>query len=235
MFETFENTNESVGLAKDASWQQGISNFDSGGRSLEKPAVLPWASASGASYMYYDVMIECYLDSGIVVHRHLPQSNPKSDSLGGVDMFQSDIDEIKDSGVHLKSNDDFEDVEQRMAHSIYRFCLRGEAIRVGYQVPIPKLLTVCGVKAIPDDSSYQKAYNKLVPANYSGVPMFYAAWELWYTVVKPPKKDQLPPPNLAEHIRADTPLPDNMQSPWTLPDQNAQTSRPPQLGNFIQG
>lgn len=237
MFNLFQNTNTAVGLSPSARFQQGISNVDDLGISAESKIKLPYIKDSVASYFYYDVHISCYLDSGIVVHRHLPQSNPIADSLGGIDFASPTIDKVTSFGVNTKSVDSFTDTVQRMAHSIYRFCLRGEAIRASYQVPIPKIVTICGVPAIPDDADNQKAYNKVV-ANYSGVPVFYAAWELWYTVAVPPEEQQTPPANLGEHIRGDAVLPDSIQGPWSQPDSVAQKAQPKttlNLQNPVQG
>jgi hypothetical protein len=210
----------------------GVSDLDSG-IILEKGAKLPWASMSRASYMYYDCYVQLYLDSGMVVHRQLPQSNPaKNDTLGTVFIGDKDIDEIKDMGVNSVSKDTYTDTVQRMAHAVYRFALRGQALRVGYQIPIPCMKTVGGVPAIPDDSTPQTAFNRIL-GNYSGVALWHARWELWYTVAVPPKEDVLPPANLAAHIRGDQELPDNIQVPWTYPDVHAEPAIPGQLLNPI--
>lgn len=231
-FAVFQNENLAAGLPQRSTYQVGVSDVDDGTR-MEQGITLPWPSESKASYVYYDCWIECELDSGIVVHRQLPQYSTAADSLGVADMFNTGLETITKQGVNTISAGRFTDTTQRMAHSIYRFCLRGIALRIGYQVPIPKLLTVGGVTAIPDDEIKQKAYNKIV-GNYSGVPMWKAEWSQWYTVAAPPITQQLPPPNLAEHIRASDTLPAALQAPWSEPDDDAVPSAPP-LGNIVRG
>ena len=188
------------------------------------------------SWLDYQCWVECELDSGIVVHRPLPQRPlrqrsgnppvPDADSLGGVDVDNNGLHIGSTRSVNLKSKDDFQDVPQRMATSRYRFCLKGFAWRVGHLIPIPKLESVAGVMAVPDDEKPQKAVCRLVGGN-SGVPLYFAMWELWYTVVRPPKKPQTPPANLAQHIRADAPLPNGIQVPIAGPDDNATRDTPP--------
>lgn len=233
-FALFENENVADDLSEDAPFQSGVSNFDTESTSPEKGILIPWASEGDASWVYYDVAIACLLDNGVVVHRHLPQASKANDTLSSVDITDANIDKITGRGVNLKSVDDYDDVVQRMAHSRYWFRLYGQAMRVGHQVPIPGLKTVAGVKAIPHDENPQWGYNKIV-GNYSGVPLWYAQWSLWYTVSDPPKTAQVPPPNLAAHIAGDVKLPDGMQAPFSQPDDEAEASNPIQFMNPLQG
>lgn len=175
-----------------------------------------------ANWLYYDVTLGCVLDSGVVVHRRLPQVDNEYDTLGTCDIDGADIDALTGLGVNLKSNDRFEDVVQRMAHSQYWFRLWGQALRIGEQVPIPRLKEVAGVKAVPyDQDNPQWGYNKIA-GNYSGQILWYAQWSQWYTLAKPPRRDHLPPQNVGQHIAASKLVPVGMQSPWSLPDDNAQ-------------
>jgi hypothetical protein len=169
-----------------------------------------------ANWVYYDCALGCVLDSGIVVHRRLPQHDYEPDTLASCYADEAGIDTLTGLGVNLKSNDKFQDVVQRMAHSRYWFKLWGQAMRVGEQVPIPGLKEVGGVKAYPHDSNPQWAYNKVV-GNYSGQVLWYAQWSLWYTLAEPPKKNQNPPANLAQHIGVAKSAPVGMQAPWTQP------------------
>lgn len=226
------NENVSNGLSKDAQFQVGVSDFDTLGKPAESGILLPIASDASASWVYYDVALACQLDSGIVVHRRLPQVDNTADTLASCMITDKDIDKLTGKGVNLISNDKFADVVQRMAHAQYWFRLYGQAMRVGYQIPIPGLKQVGGVKAIPHDENRQWAYNKIV-GNYSGVILWYAQWSLWYTVAAPPVSQQVPPPNLAVHIAGDAKLPEGMQSPFSQPDDNAQTTMP--LTQGIQG
>ncbi len=81
---------------------------------------------------------------------------------------------------------------------------------------------VAGVPAYPDEIQWCRG--NVVIGNYSGVPIFFNQWELWYFVTIPPRVQQVPPPNLAQHIRADAQLPTGMQAPFSLQDQQAKTT-----------
>lgn len=231
-FAIFQDENIAQGIAKNSQFQAGVSDFDPYGNTLEKGVLLP-TPGGNATWVHYENTIYCVLDSGIVTHRTLPQFNTAPDTLASCMITDTNIDKITGKGVNTKSVDQFADVVQRMAHSQYRFCMKGEAMRVGEQVPIPGLKLVGGVSAIPHDNNPQWAYNKIA-GNYSGVILWYAEWELWYTVAVPPRSQQLPPPNLAQHIAADSPYPTGgIQAPISQPDDNAQTNNP--VGNLQSG
>ena len=233
MFQLFQNENLVRGLAEDSPFQVGISDLDPGAV-LEQGVTIPWMSDASASFVYYDCWITSYLDPGIVVHRHLPQANPSlPDSLGVTTLNDGSADKYEDDGVNTKSKDSFNDIVQRMAHSQYWFCLRGLALRIGKQVPIPKILLICGQVAVPHYPP-EMAYNKIV-GNYSGIPLWKAEWALWYTTSVQPRYNVVPPTNLAAHIRADQQLPDELQAPFSQPDPNAQPAEPPGLQNPIGG
>lgn len=226
-------------------YEPGISHSDDS-NFLEQGVLFPWLVDPEVSWLEYQCFVECHLDSGVVTHRPLPQSTlrtrpgsppiPDADTLSTFNVYDPKMGSsgvpgnnnlnTRTLGVNLKSKDDFEDVPQRMAHSIYRFCLKGHAIRVGYQIPIPRLESIGGIPAVPDDDPPQRASNRLV-GNNSGIPIYMAQWELWYTVAVPPKEAALPPPNLAEHIRADRAVPDGIQVPVSLPDDNTTRLPPP--------
>lgn len=232
-FAQFKNENEAAGLPIKGNFQAGVSNVDSG-MNNERGILIPWASDPSASWMYYDITLSCILDSGIVTHRHLPQVDNTADTLASCFVSDPDIDKIINKGVNLKSNDRYDDVVQRMAHSQYRFCLSGQAIRIGYQVPIPGLVKMSnGAKFIPHDGNPQRAFNKIA-GNYSGVPLWYAKWELWYTLASAPKVQMSPPANLAAHIGADETLPEGMQAPQSQPDSEALPNAPGQIASQFQ-
>ncbi len=223
-FAVFQNENVADGISQNSAYQVGISDVDPG-TLIEQGILIPFVSQSGATYLYYDAWLEIELDDGIVVHRQLPQVATAPDLLGTTDMFDAALEQNTTDGVNTISVGRFTDTVQRMAHSIYRFNLRGIALRLAYPVPIPVLKSVGGVPAIPDDEIRQKAYNKIA-GNYSGVSLYKAEWSLWYTVSVPPNAQQVAPPNLAEHIRATDTLPTGQQSPWTSRDTNAVDSAP---------
>lgn len=237
MVAIFQNENVTQGLPKTSRFQAGVSNFDPGGVPPEQNVFLPGNPLDTASWVYYDICLASVLDPGIVTHRHLPQVDADPDTLASCIITDPNIDKITGRGVNLISNDQYEDVVQRMAHSVYWFRLFGQALRIGEQVPIPGLKTVAGVKAVPHDANPQNAWNKIV-GNYSGLPLWHAYWSLWYTLASPPKKQQVPPPNLAQHISGDVKLPEGMQAPFSVPDGAAQSTnpiKPPTLLNPLPG
>lgn len=229
--------NQTQGLPTNSKFKAGISNFDPPGTPIEQGAFLLGSQEASASWVYYDIALVNVLDSGIVVHRHLPQKDTKKDTLASCFIEDPSIDKISGRGVNIISNDKFNDTVQRMAHGVYWFRLYGQAMRIGLQVPIPGIKTVGGVTAVPHDANPQNAWNKII-GNYSGLPLWHAYWSLWYTVSEPPTEQQVPPSNLAQHIAGDVVLPDGMQAPFSVPDDLAQPTNPlqqSQLRNPIQG
>jgi len=217
-FRFFQNENAANNLPERSSFLSGISNDDDGSV-LEQGFGLPWTVNPLVTWMDYNCWIECYLDSGMALHKPLPQSEDPIDILSS--QIVSPIDQkaqVNKNGVQLVSSGKFADIVQRMASSTYRFCLLGNGLRIGYQIPIPGLLTVAGVEAIFERSG--ACYNRVV-GNLSGIPLFFAAWELWYVVTMPPKQAQEPAPNFSAAIRAAQDLPENIQVPYSTADYNS--------------
>jgi hypothetical protein len=229
----FLNENVARGLSQNAAFQVGKSDVDRLGNSPEQDVQAGWLINPDISWVEYECWIESYLDSGIAIHRPLPQSAQQVDSLAASSVDDPDFAQIT-TGVNLTSKARYKNITQRMATSVYRFCLKGYAKRVGYRIPIPSLKSVGGVPAVPDDEQPQAAYNRMV-GNNGGVPIFFAEWALWYTVAVPPREEQLPPSDLAEHITAEDQLPTGIQVPLTVPDSEAVNTQPPQLFNPIRG
>lgn len=219
----FVNENVAEGLPRDAAYQVGVSNVYPPSTPIETGVKIP-TPLDRANWVYYDIALECMLDSGIVVHRRLPQVDNTYDTLASCDISESNVDLLKGLGVNLKSNDTFQDVVQRMAHSQYFFRLHGRAARLGDQIPIPSLKYIAGVTAIPYDNEKQFAYNKIA-GNYGGQVLWKAEWSLWYTLASAPKAQQTTPQNLNLHIDA-TSRDEGMQAPLSLPDDNSVSSRP---------
>ena len=219
----FLNNNVAAGLPENSQFQVGRSNVDNN-EEIEKGVFLPWASSASGSYMYYDCTVTVMLDSGIVVHTPLPQTNYAPDTLASIAIDANAADTFKGPGVNLKSNDRYQDIVQRMAHSRYWFHLSGQALRVGYRVPIPGIVTIGGVPAIPHDDNPQRAFNRIMPGgNYSGVILWHAEWSLWYTTAVPPTSQYVPEVDMAAHIDGSAKPPDAIQSPFSRDDDNAQT------------
>lgn len=229
-FALFKNENLARGLPQKGKYQAGVSDTDASGFTLERGILIPFPSDPLATWVYYDVAMACHLDSGIVVHRRLPQVDNAADVLASCFISDKNIDKLTGRGVNLKSNDQYTDVVQRMAHSRYWFRLFGQAMRIGQQVPIPGAKSIGNVPLIPDDDTPQIGYNKLV-GNYGGVPLYHAVWSLWYTLASPPRVQVAPvPANLAAHISDASALPKGgIGSPVSGPDDEAQTTQPIQL------
>jgi hypothetical protein len=228
----FKDTNTVFRLPPNDQFQVGKSDIPPNSL-FEQDITIPWASDLSASWVYYDCNIGTVLDSGIVVHNRLPQINGLPDTLARSSIDDPSLDTTVTGdgfGVGIKCKDQYKDIVQRMGHARYWFRLWGQAMRVGYQIPIPGLKTVGDVPAIPYDKNPQWAYNGIVPGgNYSGVILWYAEWSLWYTTAVPPRSNSIPASNPAAHISGATPLPTGMQAPFSQPDDNAVNTTLPTL------
>lgn len=222
----FEDTNGSLGLNENAAFQVGRANVDKG-TTVEKGVLFPWPNDPATSWMYFECTVECRLDSGIVVHRRLPQVNNAPDSLSPIALDDPNYAAYQQAGVNLRSNDRYTDIVQRMAHSQYWFRLYGQALRVGFQVPIPGLKSIGGVPAIPHDENPQWAFCRPLPGgDYGGVILWHARWSLWYTTAQPPTGNTWPVVDPSAFIDGVPALPSGLQSPFSQPDDNAQPSAP---------
>jgi hypothetical protein len=195
---------------------------------VEDGVLIPWSSDPQSSWMYFDCTVGIMLDSGIVVHNRLPQINRTPDTLASITLDASNLETVTDLGVNLKCNDQYQDIMQRMGHARYWFRIWGQALRVGYQVPIPGIKTIGGVAAIPYDKNPQWAYNRIAPGgNFSGVPLWHAVWSLWYTTIVPTVSNTYPIADPSAHMTGSVTLPQGMQAPFTNADDNAVRVAPP--------
>ncbi len=207
----------------------GRSDVDPG-TAVERNIGIPRAPDSAASYVYYDCAVGSMLDSGIVVHNRLPQVNRAFDTLATVALDAVDLETITDLGVNLRCNDQYSDIVQRMGHARYWFRIWGQALRIGYRVPIPGIKTIGGVPAIPYDKNPQWAFNRIAPGgNYGGVILWHAVWSLWYTTAGPTYKDQIPEADPSAHINGTVAPPASMQAPVSPEDTNAVKVIPAQV------
>ena len=223
----FLNENVAAGLRADDQFQIGVSDVDpSAPGQNEVNVLLPYPSNPEFSWVYYDCEIMCVLDSGIVVHNRLPQVDNPADTLASCDYADKNM-PLATGGVSLKSRDQYTDIVQRMGHSRYWFRLYGQALRIGFQVPIPSIKTIGGVPAIPYDRNPQWAFNRIAPGgNYGGIILWHAAWSLWYTTAVPPRSNVIPAIEPAAGIDGDEPLPKGIQVPYSAPDDNAVSFAP---------
>lgn len=231
----FKSNNVATGVPESDRFLVGRADADSFGIP-ERDVLLPWVSNPRASWVYFDCTVGVMLDSGIVVHNRLPQVNNLPDTLAATveGLDDPNFDNLIAPGVNLKCQDQYTDIVQRMGHARYWFRIWGQAMRFGYQVPIPGIKTIGGVPAIPYDRNPQWAFNRIYPGgNFSGVILWHAGWSLWYTTAVPPINQAIPAADPSAHIRGDTRPPSAMQSPFSRPDDNAQT-RDPTLRNPIR-
>lgn len=185
---------------------------------------VPWALDAEASYIDYRCWTEVRLDPGMVLHKALPQSKIASDTLATVQFTDRDIApgfaSTKEEGVNMKPKADLGNIIQRMASSEFIFVLKGWGLRAGYKIPIPGLVSVGAAKTVPRNP--HMAYNCVV-GNFSGIPIFFATWELHYFVdsaLGQSAKEPVPP-NPAFRIRADAALPTAILLPRAPTDQRA--------------
>lgn len=237
----FANNNLAAGLQPTDRFQVGSSNVDPDAPgSIEQGFLLPWPSDPKATWVYFDCTIGVMLDSGIVVHNRLPQIDAPADTLAACGIDDRNIDSLTGLGVNLKSRDQYTDIVQRMGHSRYWFRLWGQALRVGYQVPIPGIKTIGGVPAIPYDRNPQWAFNRISPGgNYGGVILWHAVWSLWYTTAVPPRSNTIPAVDPSAHITGNARPPQGIQSPYSAPDDDAVASSPirssPLTASIVRG
>lgn len=222
----FLNENVAVGLAPQAKFQSGITDSDDNSI-IEDGILIPVAIDPAGSYLYYDCAVGVMLDSGIVTHNHLPQVNTLPDTLAFVSLDDPTLDQVAGPGVNLICRDQYLDIVQRMGHARYWFRMWGQALRVAYQVPIPGIVTIGGVPAIPYDRNPQWAFNRIAPGgNYGGLILWHAVWSLWYTTAVPPANLAIPAADAAAHISGLAPIPNGIQAPYSQADDNAATGVP---------
>lgn len=221
-----QNNNLASGVPSGSKFLVGTSNQDANDF-VEQGAGMPWPRDPAASYIYYDCTVGVMLDSGMAVHNRLPQVNNLPDSLSLVSLDDPNLETVVTGGVNLKCLDQYQDILQRMGHSRYWFRIWGQALRVGYKVPIPGIKYIGGVLAVPYDDNPQWAFNRIFPGgNYGGVILWHAAWSLWYTTLVPPTTQTIPAADPAAHIDGDVTLPTTLQAPFSQADDNAQTTSP---------
>jgi hypothetical protein len=130
-FRFFQEENRTRRFPQGTTVLGGRDNDDSG-NPIEEGFGLPWMVNPRLTWVDYNCWIECYLDSGLAIHRPLPQSNDAVDSLSSQTISPLDVNApSQKEGVHLVSKAKYQDVVQRMATSRYRFGLKGYGLRAG--------------------------------------------------------------------------------------------------------
>lgn len=220
-----ENTAQGISGGATNPFQIGVNDVDAG-TIMEANLEIPWVRSPEESWLDYSCWLESRLDPGIAVHLPMPQSAQDWDQFGTDTPNSLGMAARSHGGPNLVSSGKFEGTVQRMAVSRYRFILKGAGVRAGYQPSIPKLLKVGGVDAVPDGE--QVVDGPRIIGNYGGVPVYFASWTIPYTVAIPTISNETPPTNLAQRIGAVAPsnLPTGIQTPFSAPDSNSQTSGP---------
>jgi len=220
----FTRNNTALGSTKKTDFLTGQSDLAIG-TSIENNVLLPWPSNPLSSWVYFDCAVGVMLDSGIVIHNRLPQVNNRYDTIAVANLDDQNYDSFTGFGVNLKCLDQYTDIVQRMGHSRYWFRIWGQALRVGYQVPIPGIKLIGGTPAIPYDRNPQWGYNRIAPGgNYSGVILWHAQWSLWYTTAVPPTSQTIPAADPSAHISGTTLPPKGIQAPYSQPDDNSENT-----------
>lgn len=222
----FQDNNTAVGIPPTSPIEQGISNFDDN-LLVEDGILIPSVPDPVGSYVYYDCTVGVMLDSGMVVYNRLPQVNNAADTIAAALFSSPNLDQITGPGVNITCQDQYQDILQRMGHARYWFRLWGQALRIGYQVPIPAIKTVGGVPVVPYDKNPQWGFNRIFPGgNYGGLILWHAQWSLWYTTLVPPVNQSIPAADLQGHVLGTQQQPqDGIQSPWSQADDEATTQR----------
>jgi len=198
---------------------------------------LPWCIDPESSWLDYQCGIAIMLDPGSVLHKPLPQSDPAWDTLGTLNITDPNFGGST-LGINLNSNSHAVDIIQRMASSTYRFVLHGWGIRVGYRIPIPNLVKIGNVAAVPTDPHFGD--NIETGSVLGGIPVWHAQWELHYIVAESPtitQASEIPTvPNPAAHVGPNRQLPNKIQAPQGVPDYHTviAAQAPLQFGQFVQ-
>ncbi len=85
-------------------------------------------------------------------------------------------------GAPSKNGPNPPDYFQRAATPTRRIALQGFAVRVGYRVPVPRIVSVGGIAAVEE---YRWAAEKVI-SSIGDIPVFRTAWQIWYMLADAP-------------------------------------------------
>jgi len=133
------------------------------------------------SWLYYDVWLVFEEDvNGAIIQRMSDQDeNTLVERQGDKDDTAPDLVAGKDKA----SEDRNIQVWGQKAYKVY---LVGRAVRVGYPIPRPKLVSV------GDQKAYRMGKSRFVSKRYAGstgIPLYFATWRIPYVLKKTPKGD----------------------------------------------
>lgn len=195
----------------------------------------PGCPSPDQAWLNYGCWFELQLDPGTSLHKPLPGGTFAYDSLS-TPASAGDAGAAVESvlgGTNLKSSSTQSDYAVRAATSTYKVTLKGFGVRAGYTIPVPGLVSFAGITPVP--TKWQKVIGDKLVGNFNGIPIYFKYWELPYLIPVPPiGPTQLPPPNLAAHIGATTPVPSTIPVPQSLPQPNTLPVRETTLPTFIQ-
>lgn len=216
----FRNENIAAGIQRNSPFQVGVTDVDAG-LLIENNIGIPIAVDNDATWVYFDCTISVMLDSGIAIHHPLPQVDRGIDTISSNGYGSDDFNQLT-NGVNLECINAYTDITQRMAHPRYLFRLFGRALRIGKQIPIPGLVSIGGVPAVPYDNNPQWGYNSIAPGgNFGGVILWRAEWSLWYTTLTPPTSNFIPAADPAAQIALGVEELDAIQSPFSQTDDSS--------------
>lgn len=119
-------------------------------------------------------------DSKIETRRRRPVS--RQSTLQVPDTDPSQFNPIEPRGIVYPQATGTPDVIQQGGQSRYEATLKGAAIRAGYEIPRPKLLTVGTATATEVDGMFSQS----LIANWLGVPIYAAKWSINYDLNQSP-------------------------------------------------
>ena len=199
------------------------------GTSPEIGAVVDVLPEANLSWINYQCWFETELDPGTAILKSLPQATYSVDVLSSVDAYSANAQGATGS-VNLASKSKQSDNVVRATTSTYKVTLKGYAVRIGYDIPVPGLVSWAGVKPIPGK---QHVSGPQIVTQYCGVPVYLTMWTLEYFVPVPPDvpagQRQFGPPNLGDTVADTNSPPKTAQMPVSAIEP-AQA----QLGNIIE-
>ena len=163
------------------------------------------------SWLYYVQQIEIEADSGVVIGSTLPNSpldtdgqfqawdvmGPLPNGIQNDSPFEPLAAVLQDAYSQQESNNGGAEVfTQQRAAPIIILYLVGEALRIGYPIPIPSLVTVNGVTPVCCNRLDMGEGFKQRVAAQTTAPIFYASWRIRYVLTNTPPDAAVPtPPN----------------------------------------
>jgi hypothetical protein len=145
-----------------------------------------------ASWVAYQVAIEIDEDDRLAVHKPLNAANTvatNQDSSGSAAGGANDVmvgAQVENAATSVSAK--IPDVIQRLSAPTYKIRLSGRAIRLGYRIPTPRLVTVGGVTVTQRRDNSREGQMSAV----GGVPFYWKVFEVEYICPSTPNALPLP-------------------------------------------